>query len=97
MVEQITVIVTTFTLKTMMVKLMTRLDCSLLCLVLLGLRFELLEAGIIVDEDVGTVELCVTYGGDNVPPTIDAYFYDYDYRINICVMNQSNLCVYSIR
>ena len=90
-------IVTTFTLKTMMVKLMTRLDCSLLCLVLLGLRFELLRTGITVDEDVGTVELCVTYGGDNVPPTIDASFYDYDYGINICVMNQSNLCVYYIR
>ena len=90
-------IVTTFTLKTMMVKPMTRIDCSLLCLVLLGLRFELLRTGITVDEDVGTVELCVTYGGDNVPPTIDASFYDYDYGINICVMNQINLCVYYIR
>ena len=41
---------------------------------ILGLRFELLQTGIIVDEDVGTVELCVTYGGDNVPPVIDARF-----------------------
>ena len=76
---------------------MTRIDCSLLCLVLLGLRFELLETGVTVDEDVGTVELCVTYGGDNVPPTIDASFHYYDDGINICVMNQINLCVYYIR
>ena len=41
----------------------------------IGLRFELLQTGIIVEEDVGTVELCITYGGgDNVPLTIDAAF-----------------------
>ena len=78
-----------------MVKPMTRIDCSLLCLVLLGLRFELLQTGITVDEDVGTVELCVIYhGGDNVPPTIDASFFDYDYGINImCNEPNQSLCI----
>ena len=37
-----------------------------------GLRFELLEDGVSVIEDVGTVELCVSYKGSNVPPTINA-------------------------
>ena len=89
---------TAFTLKTMMVKPIIRLDCSLCYVfVLLGLRFELLETGITVDEDVGTVELCVTYGGDNVPQVIDARFPDHDYGINVCVTHQINLCVFSIR
>ena len=44
------------------------------------------------------MELCVTYGGDNVPPVIDASFHDYDYGINIYVMTHKiNLCVYYIR
>jgi hypothetical protein len=47
-----------------------------------GLRFEFSQTGYTVDEDVGTVEFCVTYTGDNLPPAIDAvfdYFYQYNY------------------
>ena len=44
-----------------------------------GLKFELLREGIIVEEDVGTVDLCITYRGDNVPPTIDAAFQERTY------------------
>ena len=32
-----------------------------------------------MEEDVGTVELCVTYGGENVPPVVDATFQQYNY------------------
>ena len=41
-----------------------------------GLRFDVEEGGIIVDEDVGTVELwlCIIYGGENVPPFVEATF-----------------------
>ena len=37
-----------------------------------GLRFELSRIGIRVDENAGFAELCVTYRGDNVPPTVNA-------------------------
>ena len=57
----------------------------------IGLRFEILKSGIIVEEDVGTVDLCVLYdGGDNLPSTIDAVFYpNYHsmYNRNIIPMN----------
>ena len=36
-----------------------------------GLHFEQLRNGVSVREDVGSVELCVSYRGDNVPPSID--------------------------
>ena len=32
-----------------------------------------------MEEDVGTVELCVTYGGENVPQIIHATFVQRDY------------------
>ena len=38
----------------------------------LGLRFVEFETEIMVDEDVGSVELCISYRGENVPPTTDA-------------------------
>ena len=42
-----------------------------------------------VDEDVGTVELCVSYRGDNVPPTVDAtIYYNDDCK---CIPNYSVL------
>ena len=44
-----------------------------------GLHFELPIDGITVEEDVGTVDLCITYRGDNVPPTIDAAFQERTY------------------
>ena len=37
-----------------------------------GLCFEAVYEGFTVDEAVGSTELCVSYGGDNVPPAIDA-------------------------
>ena len=37
-----------------------------------GLDFELFYTGITIEEDVGTVELCVRYMGDNVPRNIAA-------------------------
>ena len=40
--------------------------------------------GITVEEDVGTVELCVTYGGDGVPPVIYAHFLDLNYGKELC-------------
>ena len=49
-------------------------------LILSGLRFELLQTGVAVDEDVGTVKLCVSYMGDNVPPTIDANIHYSNYE-----------------
>ena len=61
---------------------------------MLGLHFELLETGITVEEDVGTVELCVTYGGDNVPQVIDARFQDRHYGINLCIITHQINLVY---
>ena len=39
-----------------------------------GLRFDVADIGITVDEDVGNVELCIIYGGENVPPFVEATF-----------------------
>ena len=41
----------------------------------LGLRFEGLDPVITVKEDAGSAHVCaIFYGGENVPPTIDASF-----------------------
>ena len=49
-------------------------ECQWLAIVVIGLRFEIPIGGRSFRENVGTVPLCVTYRGDNVPSTIEASF-----------------------
>ena len=77
--EEISVAVAKYTLKMMMVYMFLSYPITAKLYILSGLKFELLSDGITVEEDVGTVDLCITYRGDNVPPTIDAAFGEHTY------------------
>ena len=63
-----------------------------------GLRFEQLEPTVTVHEDVGSVELCVSYRGDNVPPSIDATIRKENFgkqnKIHYCCNVMSSFCVH---
>ena len=84
LMKQIFVAVTIYTLTTMMVGSKNSSIIMIIQQLLTGLKFELsrdviLSYGFTVEEDVGTVDLCITYRGDNVPPVIDAAFHERTY------------------